>query len=140
MLEARPQPGGESDVDVIAREECLQMLANRGFGRLAVVVQDQPLIFPVNYAMDRSAVVFRTDGGTKLYAAVGRPVAFEIDGADAVYHEGWSVLVVGVAEEVFDEQELARLRALPLGPWVPGPKPHWVRIRPGAITGRRLRR
>jgi hypothetical protein len=90
--------------------------------------------------MDRSSVVFRTDDGTKLYAAVGRPVAFEVDGADAIYHEGWSVLVVGVAEEVIEAREVARLEALPLGPWVPGPKSHWLRIRPAAITGRRLRR
>ena len=83
-------------MDVIGRDECLQLLATRGFGRLAVVVQDQPLIFPVNYALDRSSVVFRTDEGTKLYAAVGRPVAFEIDDADAIYHEGWSLSLIHI--------------------------------------------
>jgi nitroimidazol reductase NimA-like FMN-containing flavoprotein (pyridoxamine 5'-phosphate oxidase superfamily) len=124
----------------MAREECLQLLGANGLGRLAVVVQDQPLIFPVNYAMDRSSVVFRTDAGTKLYAAIGRPVAFEIDGSDPIYHEGWSVLVVGIAQEVSEARELSQLAALPLGPWVPGPKPYWVRIRTAAITGRRLRR
>jgi hypothetical protein len=48
--------------------------------------------------------------------------------------------VVGVAEEVTDAAEIARLARLPLGPWVPGEKAHWLRVRPGAITGRRLLR
>jgi nitroimidazol reductase NimA-like FMN-containing flavoprotein (pyridoxamine 5'-phosphate oxidase superfamily) len=101
-------------------------------------VGGQPIILPVNYAMDGSRVVFRTDPGTKLFAAVGHPVAFEIDGSDTMYHEGWSVLVVGTAEEVCDEAEIARLSRLQLAPWESGPKAHWVRIHPSAITGRRL--
>jgi hypothetical protein len=73
-----------------------------------------------------------------LYAAKDRRVAFEIDGADAVYHEGWSVIVVGIAHEELDparQRELARLR---LSPWVSGPKVHWMYISGGAITGRRI--
>jgi uncharacterized protein len=127
-------------LDTIDREGCVHLLKAHGLGRLAVSVRDQPLILPVNYAMDGDRVVFRTDPGTKLYAAVGKPVAFEIDGFDRLYHEGWSVVVVGSAEEVHDTTELERLAKLPLGPWVPGPKSHWLRVVPGAITGRRLAR
>jgi hypothetical protein len=40
--------------------------------------------------------------------------------------------------EVTDTAELARLRRLPLHPWAPGAKAHYVRILPAALTGRRI--
>ena len=51
---------------------------------------------------------------------------------------GWSVLVRGEAVEVTNPAELARLRELPLNPWVPGAKSRYVRILPAALTGRRI--
>jgi uncharacterized protein len=120
--------------------ECARLLAAHHIGRLAVVVDGQPLVFPVNYAVDGRTVVFRTDPGTKLHAAVGAPVAFEIDGSDNRYHEGWSVLIVGTAEEEHEPSRQHELERLPLGPWCPGSKSHWIRIRPGAISGRRIER
>jgi len=85
-------------------------------------------------------VVFRTDEGSKLDAACrGSRVAFEIDGTDAAARTGWSVLVRGEAIEVTDPAELARLRKLPLDPWAPGAKTHYVRILPAALTGRLIR-
>jgi hypothetical protein len=33
---------------------------------------------------------------------------------------------------------LERLRALPLYPWAPGAKAHYVRLRPASVTGRRI--
>lgn len=122
-------------LQVIDREECLQLLARHHLGRLAVSIRDQPVIFPVNYALDGQSIVFRTDRGTKLYGAHNRQVAFEIDGADG---DGWSVLVVGRAELVDAADEIRRFRTLALGPWSPGSTEHWVRIRGGAITGRRV--
>jgi uncharacterized protein len=96
-------------------------------------------VFPVNFVLDRHMVVLRTDAGTKLNAAIkGSRVAFEIDGTDTAAHTGWSVLVRGEAIEVTDPAELARLRKLPLDPWAPGAKTHYVRILPMALTGRRI--
>jgi nitroimidazol reductase NimA-like FMN-containing flavoprotein (pyridoxamine 5'-phosphate oxidase superfamily) len=125
---------------VMEPDECLRRLHQHGVGRIGFAVRDQPLVLPVNYTMDGRQVVFRSDHGTKLQGVVGRPCAFEIDETDAVYHEGWSVLVVGRAEEVTEPHEIERLAKLPLGPWEPGPKAHWVRIRPGSITGREIYR
>jgi nitroimidazol reductase NimA-like FMN-containing flavoprotein (pyridoxamine 5'-phosphate oxidase superfamily) len=131
--------GDRAQMHELDRGECLRLLHEHALGRLAVVVGERPLVFPVNYALDGDAVVFRTDEGTKLHGATrGHHVAFEIDGFDPVYHEGWSVLVVGLAHEVTDRADLARLSNLPLAVWGPGPKSHWVKIRPGAVTGRRL--
>src|SRR5689334_20898218 len=125
-------------LDPMATDECLQLLRAHNLGRLAVVVDGQPLVFPVNYALAGRQVVFRTDPGTKLHAADGCRVAFEIDHSDALYHDGWSVLVVGVAREETDPVRKSELAKLPLTPWISGPKAHWMTISGGAITGRRL--
>jgi hypothetical protein len=122
----------------IDRDECLRLIASSPIGRLAVVVAGRPLVFPVNFTLDGEAVVFRTDRGTKLHGARNGPVAFECDGIDTGYHTGWSVLVVGEAEEVRDPADLRRLDRLPLGPWCAAPKPTWLRLRTRSITGRRI--
>jgi uncharacterized protein len=127
-----------AQLEPIEFEECLELLGNRHFGRLAVVIDDQPLIFPINYALDGEHVVFRTDPGNKLHGAKDHRVAFEIDSADSVYHDGWSVLVVGTAREATEPARIRELSRLPLSPWSSGPKTHWMCIEGGAITGRRL--
>lgn len=125
-------------LEVLDRDECVALLARSSLGRIAIVVGGRPLVFPVNFTLDGDAVVFRSDAGTKLHGARNAPVAFECDGVDSVYHTGWSVLLTGNAEEVRNEAELARLARLPLGPWCPGPKSTWLRIRPRVLTGRRI--
>jgi uncharacterized protein len=124
----------------LTRSECFELLARERLGRVAVIDDLGPVVFPVNFALDRHMLVLRTDEGTKLDAACrGSRVAFEIDGTDTAAHTGWSVLVRGEAVEVTDPAELARLRKLPLHPWAPGAKAHYVRILPAALTGRRIR-
>ena len=125
-------------LEELDRDECLKLLARAPLGRLGVVVAGRPLVFPVNFTLDGAAVVLRTDEGTKLYAAHNGPVAFECDGIDRVYHTGWSVLMLGDAEEIRTPLEVARLERLPLAPWSSTPKPTWLRIRAQSITGRRI--
>src|SRR4051794_31296081 len=103
-------------LEVLDRNECWALIGTGGLGRIAVVTEHWPLVFPVNYTLDGEAVVFRSDAGTKVHAARNGPVAFECDGVDSVYHTGWSVLITGIADEVVNEAELARLARLPLGP------------------------
>jgi nitroimidazol reductase NimA-like FMN-containing flavoprotein (pyridoxamine 5'-phosphate oxidase superfamily) len=126
---------GLEDLD---EDECRRLVAMSTLGRLAVVVDGRPLVFPVNFALDGAAVVLRTDEGTKLFAARDGFVAFECDGIDRTYHIGWSVIMTGRAEEVRDLSERSRLERLPLEPWCHVPKPVWLRIRPQTITGRRI--
>ena len=130
------QPG----LEVLEREECLRLLAENEVGRLAVVDSGRPVIFPVNYAVDDATVVFRSDPGTKLEASRRAPVALEIDHFDSERREGWSVVVMGYAEEItsFDPPRIRRLQWLPLQPWAEGEKAHWVRIVPLTISGRRI--
>ena len=119
-------------------DESLRLVGGSTLGRLAVVIDGQPLAFPVNFTLDGRDVVLRTDEGTKLYASRNGLVAFECDSIDRSYHTGWSVIITGRAEEVRQASEVARLARLPLGPWCPGPKEVWLRIRPQTITGRRI--
>jgi uncharacterized protein len=133
------RPGRQGRWQELTKSECFELLAREHLGRVAVVDDLGPVVFPVNFIFDRHMVVLRTDEGTKLDAAVrGSRVAFEIDGADPAARTGWSVVVRGEAVEVTDPAELARLRRLPLHPWAPGAKAHYVRILPAALTGRRI--
>jgi nitroimidazol reductase NimA-like FMN-containing flavoprotein (pyridoxamine 5'-phosphate oxidase superfamily) len=122
--------------------ECLELLGARRFGRIAVVVDGHPIMFPVNYALDGDAIVFRTAAGTKLDGAAMGRVAFEIDSADEETHSGWSVLVQGVGSEITSalDHRSEQLRQLEVEPWVPGERARWVEILAQSITGRRLSR
>jgi uncharacterized protein len=133
------RPGRQVRWQELTKSECFELLAREHLGRVAVVDDLGPMVFPVNFVLDRHMVVFRTDAGTKLDAACcGSRVAFEVDGADAAAHTGWSVVVRGEAVEVTNPAELARLRKRPLDPWAPGAKARFVRILPAVLTGRRI--
>ena len=133
---ADPRPG---QVTELTRAECFELLASAPLGRVAVADDRGPVVFPVNFVLDRHTVVFRTETGTKLDAASrGSRVCFEVDGADPAAGTGWSVLVRGDITEVTDPAELARLRELPLPAWMPGPRDRYVRILPAVLTGRRI--
>ena len=133
---AEPQPG---QVQELTRSECFALLASEHLGRVAVTDDCGPVVFPVNYTLDRHTVVFRTEAGTKLHAASrGSRVCFEADGIDAAARTGWSVIVRGEITEVTDRAELARLRDLPLRVWALGARHHYVRILPAVLTGRRI--
>ena len=126
---------------VLDQHECWELLREHEVGRLAVSIANHPDIFPINYIVDRGAVVFRTAEGTKLAAltvAIGRRVAFEIDGYDATTGEAWSVVVHGMAEMLDRLNDVYAAQELPLFPWEATPKPVFVRIRPRAVTGRRF--
>ena len=123
----------------LTKSECFELLAGGRLGRVAVADDRGPVVFPVNFVLDRHTVVFRTEEGTKLHAASGSgKVCFEADGTDEAARTGWSVIVRGEITEVTDPAELARLRELPLRPWAPGARDHYARILPAVLTGRRI--
>ncbi len=127
-------------LEIIDPDECRRLLAGDEVGRLAVIDGGTPGIFPVNYLVDGDSIVFRTAAGTKLDAGRRHPVAFEIDDFDRESRTGWSVVVSGHLVEAapFDTATLERVQALPLESWAGGDKPHWVRLVPSRISGRRI--
>ena len=130
-----------SEMRELSREECLELLAANGVGRLAVSGKDAPVIRPVNYVFDQpsQSVVFRTAPGSKFYALLRQnTAAFEVDGIDRETRTGWSVIIVGATEEVTSASEVRRLDGLGLEHWAPGEMPHWVRIRAWTVSGRRI--
>jgi hypothetical protein len=118
--------------------ESWTLLRQAVVGRLAVIVDDRPEIFPVNHLVDHGSVVFRTAAGTKLAGAAGHSVAYEVDGYDVERASAWSVVVQGNAQEVNRLYDVLDMVGLPLFPWHSTPKPHFIRIEPDSISGRRF--
>jgi hypothetical protein len=134
------EPAPTNDLEVISEDECLVLLGQHKLGRLALMVNHQPLIFPVNYDLHNRIITFRTAKGTKLSWAPGSRVAFEIDDYDPSTGVGWSVLVQGLvvdATTALDEVSWIARAAAPQ-PRAPGVKVHWLAISPTQISGRRF--
>ncbi|WP_120522129.1 pyridoxamine 5'-phosphate oxidase family protein [Arthrobacter celericrescens] len=132
--------GDMTKVGKIDFEECYDLLGTGVVGRLAVIVDGHPEIFPVNYVLERRSIVFRTATGKKLWESRKElPAAFEIDGYDPATEEAWSVMVRGGTSMIDDPDEQAAADTLGLEPWQPGPKTHYVRLSPTVLTGRKFK-
>ena len=126
-------------LQMLDRSECVELLAAHSFGRVAVWTGEHPAVFPVLYGLLDGDIVIRTAPGEKLEAAVlHHEVAFEIDAAQPATHTGWSVNVVGPAEEIVDVATRERARALALESWAGDYRDDFIRIRARRVTGRRL--
>jgi hypothetical protein len=132
--------GTVDDLHDMSPSECRARLADHQVGRAAVVTPDGPHIIPVNYALVDETIVFRTSPFT-LLAAHGKNanIAFEVDDLDHVGKKGWSVLVRGRSEPVFDSRAIAHIRQIwePV-PWAGGTRNLFIRLTPSDITGRRI--
>jgi uncharacterized protein len=121
----------------LSADETWAELRRHEFGRLAFHLADEVHITPVNYAVDKDTLLFRTAEGSKLLGVVmNADVAFEIDEYDE--HTALSVVLRGRAE-VLDEHEEHRADNLPLRPWVGEPRYNVVEITPTEVSGRRFR-
>lgn len=126
-------------VEVLSRAEAIALLETQEVGRLVYTRRALPAIRPVNFAVRGGAVLIWTGSASSLGQAVrGSVVAFEVDQLDSVHRSGWSVAVLGTAQLVTDELELARAREDGPVPWAPGIKDHLIRIPLTVVTGRWL--
>ncbi len=126
-------------IEHLSTRECWDALRSADIGRLAVIIDDHPEIFPLTYVADHGTVVFRSAEGSKVDGVrSGRPLAFEADGYDPSANRAWSVVIKGTAEKHQDIDEAAAGAMLPLFPWQAGEKNHFVRIVPDQISGRRF--
>ena len=122
----------------LTEEECWQCLRMNTFGRLAVIVNGRPEIFPVNYRSGSGAVVFRTGPGAKLASGPMTKSCFEIDSWDGRTGTGWSVVVHGTISEITGagDDAAASLLRLPVQPVAPGERKHWLALCADTVTGR----
>ncbi|MGN6445972.1 pyridoxamine 5'-phosphate oxidase family protein [Amnibacterium sp.] len=119
----------------LTERECWNRLAEHGIGRIAMVAGGEPVILPIGYAVVPGGLLLRTRPGSKLFSILldGR-VAFEIDDHDDEH--GWSVLVVGRAEEVLPRDHVG---IPPAAPFAGDDARALVMITPIRVTGRELR-
>jgi uncharacterized protein len=134
-------PGHPTDhggLEILPFDMCLRLLASVPVGRVGFFADGEMVILPVSHAVDGQDLVFRTARGSKLSAAEGQNlVTFEADEYDEQTRSGWSVVVTGRAEVIYDDAEIQRLSQLGLHPWatVVG-RPFWIRIRANTVSGR----
>jgi len=137
-VEVPPRPG---DLEAIDRSECVELLRQAPYVRIAFVTGTGPTVLPVNHVLFEDAIYFRTAPGSKLgMAAADAAVAIEADGGDdETTRIGWSVVAHGRASIVTDELVLERLLALPFEPWaLPDDRSFWVRVDVDDISGRTI--
>jgi nitroimidazol reductase NimA-like FMN-containing flavoprotein (pyridoxamine 5'-phosphate oxidase superfamily) len=134
-------PTDHRGLAVLDLDECMRRLRQVVVGRIVFVHDGEPVVLPVNHGVDGNDIVFRTTWGAKLQQAQhAHLVAFEVDDFDEQLRRGWSVLVTGKAEVVYDENEIDRLERLGVHSWAKVLDPvFWVRIRPQQVSGREIR-
>ncbi|HEU5150829.1 MAG TPA: pyridoxamine 5'-phosphate oxidase family protein [Iamia sp.] len=126
-------------LEVLERDECLALLATSHVGRVGVSIGALPTVLPVSYRLVGEQVLFRTGVGSKLDAAtVGAVIAFEVDDVDPIGHEGWSVVVTGVASVVEPESGDLPLPASAIPHWPVGEATRVLALPTGLVSGRRL--
>ena len=130
---------GVRPVRTLSPDECFDLLEPGGVGRVGFAAADGIMMLPVNFAVTRKSIVFRTAPDTLLAVYADGRVSFEADHLDEVLHAGWSVLVHGHAHKVTEEREVKQLEERTrLEPWAAGSRDVYVRITPTRISGRRI--
>ena len=127
-------------LEILPFADCLRLLDSVPVGRVGFLSDGEIVILPVNHLVDGPDVIFRTGSGSKL-SSVGSKilVGFEADQYDAPTRSGWSVVISGLTEVVESDAEIERFERLGLQSWggAAARDPHWIRIRPTSVTGRR---
>jgi uncharacterized protein len=135
MTEKKEVPNAE----ILTSDECWSLLDQTAVGRLAVIVDGHPDVFPVNYKADNGTLVFRTGSGTKQQAIeADAVVALEADAVSAEFGLAWSVVVKGKAAEATPTGPALDDIRRALFPWQGVGKEHFIRIVPESVTGRRF--
>ncbi len=130
----------EAWLEELPLDDCLRLLRLSIAGRMAVVVDDFPVVVPLNFRLVDTEgspwIAVRTRSGGVIDRASVR-AAFEIDGIDPTSKQGWSVLARGTLHHV--DPDVADFRErFDSAPWLLAERDAWMLLEPFAITGRRL--
>ena len=129
-------PRSAPALESLIPETCTALLAKKRLGRLAVVLDGDIHVMPVNYVVYGEGVAFRTTPGGLLAEAAPCRVTFEVDDIDEQSRRGWTVAVKGTCRLLVDPDHDPRLADLET--WGPGHKPAAYVVTPSEITGRHL--
>lgn len=126
---------GDTVMRELSDDEIWQLVDAMSFGRLAFAVAGSPDIVPINYVSHDGKLYFRSSSGSKLLGVtINQKVAFEID--EVAGGKARSVIMYGWARELTTSEELEWAETLPLRPWVPTLKYHFIEIAIEEATGR----
>ncbi len=126
------------DGDVLTREECLHHLASGSVGRVSTSSRALPSVLPVRYCVAGDQILFWADPHDHPAAIADNTViGFQADHIDAVTHDGWSVMVVGLASHVTGAESIEALEVGPPRGWAAASGP-LVSLSLDLVEGRRL--
>jgi uncharacterized protein len=126
------------ELEVLSEDECRQLVAGGGVGRVGYNDDRGPVVTPVNFSVDNGAVLIATSPESELGRhAPEASVALEVDDLDPEHRAGWSVVVRGVAE-VVPYAELPSSHDGRPSPWAAGDRALYLRITPTSLSGRRV--
>lgn len=124
----------------LTRTKALELLSSVPMGRLVFTHNALPAIRPVNHLVEGESIIVRATSGAAITSAAKRDgvvVAYEADRIDPDTQLGWSVIVIGTARLLADENASARYRAR-LRPWITAPADDVITISADMITGYRM--
>ena len=125
--------------EVLDPDDCWRLLAEASIGRLSVISNGHPDIFPINFAVANGTLVFRTGMGTKQHAIENDAVvAIEADSVSAEFGLAWSVVLKGPASEAGPESPALNGVTRALFPWQGVGRDLLYVVKPDSITGRRF--
>ena len=99
----RQPTSGSARLEILSEDECRTLLEAHDVGRVDFVIDDFPVVLPVNYAIVGATIVVRTAPGVLTAGVADKPVAFEVDGFERWNRSGWSVLAQGYGRDITEE-------------------------------------
>ncbi|PVB10633.1 pyridoxamine 5'-phosphate oxidase family protein [Mycobacteroides abscessus] len=134
---------GEPERTALDARQAWELLAMKGFGRMACSQDALPSIRVVNHIVDDGLIIVHTRlhwfEGTQSH--LRRPtsvvVAYETDHISSERRCGWSVVVTGLASPVTDPALIARYEER-MGPWINAPTCSFISIAAEIVTGTRI--
>ena len=124
----------------LAAPACFDLLRQAQIGRVLLSVDALPTARSVKFALLGTRIVMRVAAGSQVHRATpGRVVAFQSDHYDGANGDGWSIVALGVGEEVSDPEALPLLHDLLADVWSrPPAQDAFVQIPVRSIIGERV--
>ncbi len=92
-------------MEPLSREQAFDLLDRQPVAHLGIVLDGEPLVFPMSYVMDGERILFRTLAGKKLDGIRANPrVCVEVSSFDEETGNWRSVIVSGTARLVDSDE------------------------------------